>query len=202
MADDPVLELVVKAKAGDREAFEKLACDHRGRLRHQVLARMGRRARSRMEADDVVQETLASALQSIDRFAWQGEGSFYLWLAGIAEHIILNAVRKKGWSPIRLDRAPPGSTTTPSKVVRREERFDRLQAALRRLTADQREALRLSREEGLKVDEIAARMGRSTNAVYKLLARALVELRNDIGETGSLHLPDRPLNFEVPENEH
>jgi RNA polymerase sigma factor (sigma-70 family) len=161
MANDPGLELVLRAKAGDREAFEKLACAHRARLLHQVEARMGRRARSRIEADDVVQETLTSALQSIHRFAWQGEGSFYLWLAGIAEHIIRNAVRKKGWTAIRLDQAPAaagrtGGAPAPSKVVRREERFDRLQGALRRLTADQREALRLSREEGLKVSEIAA----------------------------------------------
>jgi RNA polymerase sigma-70 factor (ECF subfamily) len=201
LGPEPVPELVLKAKAGDREAFERLACPHLARLRHQVQARMGRRIRSRIDADDVVQETLATALESIGKFAWQGEGSFYLWIAGIAEHIILNAVRKKGWTPIGIEQPPAGpATTTPSKLARRDERFGRLQGGLRRLTTDQRNALRLSREEGLKVAEIAARMGRSPNAVYKLLARALIELRNDVGDTGSLHLPDRALDFGGNEN--
>lgn len=48
----------------------------------------------------------------------------------------------------------------------------------------------------MKVPEIAQRMNRSPNAVYKLLARALVELRRNFGDTESLTLPDRRLEFE------
>ena len=66
---------------------------------------------------------------------------------------------------------------------------------MNRLRPDYREAIFLSRFEGLKVEEIAKRMNRSPNAVYKLLARGLLELRGNFGDTESLGLPEKPLEF-------
>ncbi|MBN1419388.1 MAG: sigma-70 region 4 domain-containing protein, partial [Planctomycetes bacterium] len=59
-----------------------------------------------------------------------------------------------------------------------------------------REAIRLARIEGLKVKEIAERLGKSPGAVKHLLARGLKELRRRFGETESFHLPDRNLRME------
>jgi RNA polymerase sigma-70 factor (ECF subfamily) len=201
MTEPSTAELVLKAKSGDREAFGKLADRYRPRLLRQVEARMGAGVRMKLEVEDVLQETFACALESIGKFVWEGEDSFYLWLAGIAEHVISNAARKKGGRPLNLPFDPAWTGASPSKNLRREERFQRLEGAVRRLSADHREVLRLARFEGLKVQEIATLMRRSPNAVYKLLARALEELRKDIGDTGSLHLPDRPLKIEEPEDD-
>ncbi len=150
----------------------------------------------KLTADDVLQETLAVAFQSIGRFSWQGEGSFYSWLGGIAEHVIANAARKKAWNHLEIKRDFSGRDPTPSKNLRRNERFDRLQDALNRLGPDHRKAILLSRVDGLKVHEIAKRMNRSPNAVYKLLARALLEMRQDFGDTESLNLPERTFESE------
>ena len=44
-------------------------------------------------------------------------------------------------------------------------------------------------------------MNRSPKAVYKLLARAVLELRKDVGDTRSLNLPDRLLEVEEASDE-
>ena len=54
----------------------------------------------------------------------------------------------------------------------------------------------MARVEGLKVKEIAVRMNRSEDAVHKLLARALLRLKESFGDTESLNLPNRFLPVE------
>ncbi len=195
-AEESTRQLVERASSGDRSAFDDLVHRHRPRLSGQIESRMGEGVRTKLTADDVLQETLAVAFQSIGRFSWQGEGSFDSWLGGIAEHVIANTARKKAWNHLEIKRDFSGRDPTPSKNLRRNERFDRLQDALNRLSPDHRKALLLSRVDGLKVHEIAARMNRSPNAVYKLLARALLEMRQDFGDTESLNLPERTFESE------
>ena len=69
------------------------------------------------------------------------------------------------------------------------------------LSPDHRKAIILSRIEGLKVREIATRMHRSTDAVKKLLARGLLQLKRSFGDTESFHLPDRAFNVEGVEDD-
>jgi RNA polymerase sigma-70 factor (ECF subfamily) len=197
-SQEPTSLLVEKARAGDRRAFEALVERYRERLHRQIEARMGSGVRVKFTANDVLQETIVCALQSIGTLSWQGEESFYSWLGSIAEHVISNVARKRSWKHLEIKRDLPASTPSPSKHLRRQERFDRLQRALGRLSPDHREALLLSRVEGLKVEEIARRMNRTPNAVYKLLTRALIELRRNFGDTESLSLPDRTFEFEEP----
>ncbi len=63
--------------------------------------------------------------------------------------------------------------------------------ALAQLTPDQRQAIQLSRIDGLKIREIAERMEKTPDAVQQLIARGLRSLRRHFGDTESLHLPDR-----------
>jgi RNA polymerase sigma factor (sigma-70 family) len=55
-----------------------------------------------------------------------------------------------------------------------------IQAALRQLTARQREALFLRFYEGLSYEEIAVVMSLSVKASYKLMARALLQLKHTL----------------------
>lgn len=199
---EPTTDLVAKARTGDRQAFGALAERYRSRLLRQIESRMGAGVRTKLAADDVLQETFAVALESIERLSCEGDEGVYRWFAGIAEHVISNAARTKSgrWLEIKRDVSAGGSS--PSQHLRRNERFERLQGALKALSAEHREALLLSRVEGLKIAEIAERMNRSPNAVYKLIARALVEVRRIFGDTDSLNLPDRTLEFEEPRDGH
>lgn len=191
--DRSTAALVADAQGGDRAAFDELVSRYRDRLSRQIRSRLGERVGSRVEIDDILQETVSRAFEAVGKFRWQGEESFYRWLGSIAEHLIWNVSQKKSLDRLELKTDVPARDATPSREARRSERFDRLEEAINRLNPDQREALKLARLEGVKVREIAVRMNRSTKAVYALLSRALDELKESFGDTESLHLPDRIL---------
>jgi RNA polymerase sigma-70 factor (ECF subfamily) len=95
---------------------------------------------------------------------------------------------------LEVERLPsPPSQISAGRALRREERFERLEKALRGLSPDHREVIVLARIEGLQMKEIAERLGRSNSAVKNLLLRALKELKSSFGDTESFHLPDRSL---------
>ena len=76
---EPTSELVSKACSGDRQAFDTLVELYRLRLLRQIESRVGTNLRARLEPEDVFQDTLVRAYESIQRFRWQGEESFYSW---------------------------------------------------------------------------------------------------------------------------
>lgn len=194
---DSILILIKKAQHGDREAFGQLVQMHQERLSVLVQSRIRVHfLHGRVEFEDVLQEAVSRAFQSIPRFQWQGENSFHSWLAGIAERVILEAVRKQRRDPcLKLTDVPAGDPS-PSKALRRNERFDRLKAALSGLSPEYRQVIELSRLEGLKIKEVAVQMCRTPEATKKLLYRALERLKQEFGDTQSLHLPDRSLMSE------
>lgn len=194
--------LVDHAKAGDREAFDRLLGRFQDRLRSTVESWSRFQLGARIEVDDLLQESFVRAFRSLERFEWQGEDSFFRWLCGIAKRALAQAIQdqRTGQGTDRPGSAA-GSGATQTKISRRVERFERLEEALQSLTPEYREVLLLSRVEGLKTKEIAARMNRSPNAVKHLIARALRELRNRFGDTESLHLP-RDRHFDVEKGNH
>jgi RNA polymerase sigma-70 factor (ECF subfamily) len=186
--------LVRQAQAGDRAAFEQLIALYRQRLGTVVYLRLGALVRQRVDADDVLQETFSRALASLSRFEWQGNDCFFAWIRGIAEHVILEeANRQKRRRAQELPEDAAAELTSQSHALRREERFERLKAALKTLTPDHRRVILLSRLQGVPVKDVAVLMNRSPDAVTNLLARALERLRQEFGDTDSLHLPDRLL---------
>ena len=67
-------------------------------------------------------------------------------------------------------------TTTPSAIMSKKEEFDKLARAIEELTPQYREVIVLTKIEGLSYKEIADRMGKSSEAVRKLVSRALEAL--------------------------
>jgi RNA polymerase sigma-70 factor (ECF subfamily) len=162
-----------------------------------IERQLSAQGQGRLCPEEILQETFVRALGAIERFEWQGADSFDLWLRGIARNVLLKAAsQSRRTRVLKLPEQVPASSASPSKAIRRDERFDRLERALAQLSAEYREVLRLARLEGLKVSEIAVRMNRSENAVRLLLARAAMKLRKTFGDTESLHLPDRTFNEE------
>ena len=189
-------DLAQRAAAGDRGAFEELVALYTPRIEAFVRAGLGQQILQQIDAEDVVQETFAKAFQHIERLSWHGESAFFGWLVSISRNVVLSASQDVRRAPLQLQRDVPDPGAPPSKNLRRQERFYRLQQALDGLSSDHREVIVLSRLEKLKINEIAGRMNRSPNAVKKLLARALKELKRGFGDTESLHLPHQQLNQE------
>ncbi len=197
---DPVL--VEKANAGDRTAFDTLCRRYRPRLEGLIRLRLGPDLRQRVEVDDILQETLLKAFECAPRLPARDEQAFLGWLGKTAHHVILNQARRhrvRQMEPVE-DRVL-GKDATPSRSMAREERFERLQAALDGMTPEYREVILLTRIEGLRLKEVAERMERTPAAVAKLLTRALRQLREKFGVTESFHLPDRALRAGGGEDE-
>ncbi len=191
--------LVEKAKGGNRAAFDDLFGLYMSRLRSWIEPRVSRRLQGSLEAEDLLQDTQLRAFQLIQRFTWKGDDSFYRWLCIIAQHLIWNASQKRSLEDTQLVLEPPAREVSPSKLMRRKERFDRLEESLLNLKPDEREAVRLSRIEGLPVKQIAETLRRPEPTVRSLIARGLKKLRESFGDTESLHLPpDHYLNGEDP----
>lgn len=194
MLEESLDALVQRARGGDRSAFDELFETHADRLRMWIRSRLGEKLRRNLDVDDVLQETQLRAFRTIDRFKCVQEDSFHRWLATIAQHLIWSASQKRSTDDIRLVADPAVSDVSPSRRMRREDRFDRLDDALQRLRPDEREAVRLARIKGLKVKEVAQRMKRPEATVKSLISRSLRKLRESFGETESFHLPDRFLS--------
>ncbi len=207
------------AQEGDPVAFRRLVEPHLARLESLIRLRIGSRLRQRLDAEDVVQETLLKAHGALGTFEWRGASSFFQWLSSIAENTLRDLERlhllsgKAGagrevplskpvvggeGAPRTLADLLASSGVSPSKAMRRDERFERLERSLDQLPAEQRDALVLARVQGVSIEEVARRMGRSRGAVSMLILRALRKLEEVFGQTDSLHLPDRSLG-EKPE---
>ncbi len=110
---------VARAKRGDREAFDALAAEYRGRLLAFIHTRLGPDLRVQLEPEDVIQDALLSAYEAIDRFEWRGPNSLFSWLASIVEYRIRDlsrATQRRLQLPLEVD--PVGDVISASKQLR------------------------------------------------------------------------------------
>lgn len=161
--------LVTRARQGDASAWEALY-----RRAYPGLLAYARRRLDAESARDAVSETMARAVSSIDRFAWNGVG-FDAWLFGILRHVVIDAQRSLTERAIPEDPTPdsPG----PLDHVLGAEEAKAVRAAFRRLSEADQEVLELRVVGQLSADEVAAVLGKKPGAVRMAQARALERLR-------------------------
>lgn len=177
------------AIAGDEPALMALLEDASPALHADMEKSIGQRYRGVVEADDIVQVTYLEAFLRIRSFRPERADSFTAWLRRIAANNLRDAIRtlerEKRPPPGKRAHAPVGdesysalvnqlavTTSTPSRVVIRDELRASVDAALRQLPQDYEQVLRLYELAGLSGEEVAEHMGRSHGAVRMMLARA------------------------------
>jgi RNA polymerase sigma-70 factor, ECF subfamily len=169
--------LWLQARAGDKQAYDRLFALHADRALLFIRARLGPKLRTVVESRDVLQDAYLAAHDAFERFEYTDEGAFTRWLCRIIENRIrdlgdyLGAKKRKA---IPLPAADPA--TGPVTALDRKERREAILRALLRLDDDHRRVVLFRYFEGLSAVETGARMGRSAGAVRKLAARALAEL--------------------------
>ncbi|MCC7157253.1 MAG: sigma-70 family RNA polymerase sigma factor [Bryobacterales bacterium] len=177
-------DLVARVKGGDRDAFSGLFDKYRRRLAVLIYYKLGQDLRVSIEIDDIIQETMLRAWRDIGQFHYRAAGSFMSWLASIATHVIIDAVRHDGrdrrraTAVVPLSQAPEAADTrTPSRLLSQKEGAAALIERLNALPDDYRQAILLAKIEGLSTPELAERMGRSREAAALLLHRAIKRFR-------------------------
>lgn len=179
------------AREGDREAFEHLCNSFSKDLRGFITSRMGKDLRRYVEVDDIQQETFATSLEALKKTRWQGERALFSWFCRVA----MNTIYANSRRFLRINHLPSDydgedeGGVSPSRALRREERFERLEQSLSLLTEDQQQVIRMTRIEGRSVKEVAEEIGKSEKATYQLLWRATKRLGEIFGDTASVHLP-------------
>ncbi len=184
--------LLEKAKRGDRQAFDGLIALYEEDLASFILTRVGSQLRKKVEVRDLVQDVMLTAYRSLSEFEPKDQRSFLRWLCGIAQNRILHLARHHFRNrEFSIEREIVATAGSPSGSLRREERFDRLEAALEKLSPEYRQVIILARIDGLPLKDISERMNRTPKAVSKLLRRALENLKSHFGDTESFSLPHR-----------
>lgn len=155
--------------------------------------------RDKLEASDLVQQTLLEAFARQEQFRGQTEGELLAWLRQILAHNLADALRALGRAKrdVKLERSLEASLehssmrmagclaadhSSPSERAVRNEELLRLAEALTELPEAQREALILHHLQGLSLAETAVRLGRTEPAVAGLLHRGLKKLRELLPE--------------------
>lgn len=177
--------LVIAARA-DPRAFTALYERHCDAVYRYCHVRLG----SRELAEDATSETFLKALAGLATYRTTDhpggrEGSFVAWLFGIARNVVVDQHRRRRpTSPIDAagDPADPGLTPEEQALARAEG--ERLRAAMRALTSEQRAVLDLQLA-GLTGEEIARALGKSPGAVKMLRFRAVERLREHLTEAES-----------------
>jgi RNA polymerase sigma-70 factor (ECF subfamily) len=182
-------DLLGKARQGAGDAASLLFERYQRRLAVLVRYKLGEEWRSKLDIDDLVQETMMRAYRDLDSFTYRSPGSFLHWLSAIADHTIADAVRYQGRARrhatamlrFRSESNPlgpePVDSLTPSRVFARAERLEALLRKMDELPEQYREVLLLSKIEGLTTEEISERLQKPREAVSLLVFRAVRRLR-------------------------
>jgi RNA polymerase sigma-70 factor, ECF subfamily len=187
--------LLVMAKAGDGAALGQLLERYRNYMGLLVRLQVGRRLRSKVDVDDLLQEIWLEIHRKIALFRGCSEREFLTWVRRVIGSILANQIRHyigtKG-RDLRLERALAdeldqssralnGSLIAPEsppsqQAVRREQAV-LLADALQDLPEDYREVIILRQLEGLSFPDVARRVGRTEDSVKNVWLRALARLR-------------------------
>lgn len=191
--------LIGQAQQGDESARERLFQLGRNYMGLVARAQVESWLRAKVDASDLVQQTMLEAHRDFPRFAGRSEKEWLGWLRRILAHNAADFVRcYRGTSkragrevPIRAGDAsttfgapePAAPGPTPSQEFLRLDAELRLAEALRQLPPDYQEVVMLRNLQRLPFAEVAQRMDRSRPAVQMLWMRAIRQLQEIMAES-------------------
>ena len=180
---EPTERLLVRARAGEQQALDQLFERYLPPLRRWASGRLPRRARDISDTQDLVQETLLSALRRLQGFELRHPGALH----GYLRQAVLNRIRdefrrarrRPDSGPLRDDQSHPDASPLEEAIGR--QMLERYEAALARLRPDEQEAVVARVEFGYSYDEIAAALDRPTrDAARMAVTRAIVKLAEEM----------------------
>lgn len=195
-----VADLIALARQGDERGREQLFAACRGYLDVVAGAQVEHWLQSKVDASDLVQQTLLEAHRDFHRFQGATTAEWLAWLRKIMSHNAADYVRRYGTTAKRQARrevsigrpddshvpagapepAAPGETPSQEFLLRDTEL--RLAAALGGLSDDHRQVIVLRNLQRLPFDEVAKRMNRTRPAAQMLWTRAVKKLQEALAD--------------------
>ena len=172
-----VVGWVDKAQGKPREAadFSTVYAENHALVHGYLRARIFRSH----DTEDLCQEVFLRTFRLLKQY--DGSTPIRYWLLGIARNVLREFVRKVrrrkevAWAELCLELEETVQTESPYEDI-----LPLLPVCTLQLTESAREALNLRYMSGLKLQDIAERMGNSLNAVKVLMHRARQALRRCI----------------------
>jgi RNA polymerase sigma-70 factor (ECF subfamily) len=193
--DATVAGLLDRARKGDVAARDRLFAMCRNYLGIVARAHVESWLQAKVDASDLVQQTMLEAHRDFLRFQGATEGEWLAWLRQIVSHNAADFIRqyyktakRQAGREVRLGGNPDNSSVlglsgiagadeTPSQQLLRKERELQMADALAQLSEDHREVIILRNLQRLPFDEVAKRMNRSRPAAQMLWMRAIHKLQ-------------------------
>jgi RNA polymerase sigma-70 factor (ECF subfamily) len=181
---DDVNAEAAAAANGDRRAIERLLASIRPLVVRYCRARVGRRERSFVSADDVAQEVCMAVLTALPRHRHEGR-PFLAFVYGIAAHKVADAHRAVARNRCEPVSEAPETLVTeegPEQRALQGEAYERMARLLLVLPERHREIVVLRVVAGLSAEETAKTVGSTPGAVRVVQHRALARLRRTLAE--------------------
>jgi RNA polymerase sigma-70 factor (ECF subfamily) len=189
---ETTLDLIERARLGDRDALERLFARFLPPLRRWASGRLPQRARGLTDTDDLVQDTLLRTFRRIEAFEVRHVGALQAYLRQAVMNRLRDELRRQGCRPrgVTLDDEYVAESPSPLEAAIGSQAAERYERALERLTPGDREAIIARLELGLDYDELADALGKPTpdaarKAARRALLRLAAEMEHDLQRTAS-----------------
>ena len=186
------LDLLQKAKAGDRDAFERIVLDNEKPLYNLAL----RSLKNPEDAADAVQETFLKAWTGLASF--RGDSKLSVWLYRIMANVCVDLLRRRR-ETVSLTTEDedgeagelelPDTRYDPAALTERRDTQRRVRAAVDALPEEFRRPLLLREFSGLSYDEIADALDIPVATVKTRIFRARKKLCALLSEDGNFFAP-------------
>ena len=170
-------ELLVQVSNGNELAFRELFNNYHGKLYTYILKITG----SNETAEDIVHDVFLKLWLQKERLPEIQQLNAYLFK--MSHNAALNGLRrlaKRTLVMTELAKSVNQESSNPDDKLVRKEVLQLIHNAVGKLTPQQKEVFKLSREEGMKQEDIAKRLNISIFTVKRHLTDALKHLRTEI----------------------
>lgn len=173
---DPLADLLAATARGDRQAFAELYRLTQSRLYAITLALL----RQQDAAEDVLQETYLAVWRTAGQYQ-PGRAPVLVWLMAIARHRAIELLRQRRRRAAEINAESLAGEALQIPDPQPAQSVDHLahaiQECLRRLSADQSQAIALAFFHGLSHEELAVWLQTPLGTVKSWVRRGLLQLK-------------------------
>lgn len=197
--NSPTVRRLDALARGELAAADLLYRHVEKRILAAVTAEMGRELMARISPEDLKQEVLRRSLPRIREFGPHQRNELWAWFHTLAKAVVIDEARKiharkravqrevrMNQGEVQIDVAAGG--TTVSRRATRSELSAKIEAAILRLSPDDREVLDMQfrRRIRMTANDIARELGCTPEAASMRASRAAARLREILREQGVL----------------